>query len=94
MANIRKGMGTPPDHLWICGGNGYIFLPMGWKGCYYLGKTELTVATLLASALLNMSLQISFRLNGRAKRAMAQNNEAYGHVLSQVEMSALVIFQV
>lgn len=32
-----KGMGTPPDHLWICGGKGYMFLPMGWSGwsgCY------------------------------------------------------------
>ena len=84
-------METPPDHLWICGGDGYIFLPRGWKGCY-LGKTELIVATLLASELLNSSLQISFRSNGRAKRAVAQNNEANGHVLSQVEMAALVIF--
>jgi hypothetical protein len=60
VSNIGKDMETPPDHLWICGGDGYIFLPRGWKGCY-LGKTELTVATLLASELLNSSLQISFR---------------------------------
>ena len=64
---------------------------MGWKGCY-LEKTELTAASLPASELLNSSLQISFRSNGRAKRAVAQINEAYGHVPSQVEMAALVIF--